>query len=77
MVLVVDTLLDRLCLLQAIADVLEESSAFLHLLSHRSNASLAGLIRADGRGIPAVDHPERGVAKRSLEGGVVGVFRPR
>jgi hypothetical protein len=49
-VLVINALLDRLRLFQAIADVVEEGSALLHFLSHRSDPSLAGLIRTDGGG---------------------------
>ena len=44
MVLVVEELLRRLSLLQAIADVVEESHAVLHLLSHRGHPGLSRLV---------------------------------
>ena len=75
--LVVDTLLDRLCLFEAIADVVEEGCVVLHLLGNSSNARLAGLIRADGRRVAAIDHAERCLPERRLEGGVVGVLGPQ
>jgi hypothetical protein len=76
MVLVVDALLNRLCLFKAIADVVEESCTFFHLLDDRCDAGLTGLIRADGRGVPAIDHMKRRVAERGLVGSVVRVLRP-
>jgi hypothetical protein len=57
-VLVVDALLNRLCLFKAIADVVEEGRALL-----LGNRSLAGLIGADGRGVPVIDHTKRSVAE--------------
>jgi hypothetical protein len=63
-VLVVDALLDCLCLFKSIADVVEEGSALLHLLGDCCDAGLSGLIGADGRGIPAIDHTKRSVAER-------------
>jgi hypothetical protein len=42
--LVVDALLDGLCLFETIANVGEESRAFLHLLGDGCDASLAGLV---------------------------------
>jgi hypothetical protein len=59
MVLVVHTLLDRLHLFEVIANIIEECSAFLHPLSKNSHARLAGLIRADGRRVAAIDHEQR------------------
>jgi hypothetical protein len=76
MVLVVDALLNRLCLFKAIVDVVEESCTFFHLLGNRCDTGLVGLIRADGRGVPAIDHTKRRVAERGLVGGVVCVLRP-
>jgi hypothetical protein len=63
MVLVVDALLNRLCLFKAIVDVVEESCMFFHLLGNRCDGGLAGLIRADGRGVPTIDHTKRRVTE--------------
>jgi hypothetical protein len=76
MVLVVHTLLDRLRLFEVIANVIEECSMFLHLLSNSSHARLAGLIRADGWRVATIDHAERRLQERRLEGGVVDVLSP-
>jgi hypothetical protein len=76
MVLVVDALLNHLCLFKVIADIVEESCPFFHLLGNRCDAGLAGLRRADGRGVPAIGHTKRRVAERVLVGGVVRVLRP-
>jgi hypothetical protein len=62
-VLVVDALLNRLCLFKAVADVVEEGRTLFHLLGNRCNAGLTGLIGADGRGVPAIDHTKRSVAE--------------
>jgi hypothetical protein len=70
MVLVVHTLLDRLRLFEAIANIVEECSTFLHLLSNSCHARLAGLIRADSQRVAAIDHAERCLLERRLEGGV-------
>jgi hypothetical protein len=58
-VLVVDALLHRLCLFKAIADVVEEGQALLHLLGNRCDVGLTGLIGADGRGVLGIDHTKR------------------
>jgi hypothetical protein len=63
MVMVVDALLNRLCLFKAIADVVEEGRTLFHLLGNRCDAGLAGLIGADGRGVPAIDHTKRRVTE--------------
>jgi hypothetical protein len=75
-VLVVDALLHRLCLFKAIADVVEEGQALLHLLGNRCDVGLAGLIGADGRGVLAIDHTKRSVTEGGLVGGVVCVLYP-
>jgi len=77
MELVVVFLLDRLRLLQAIADIRQELIALLHAPGDGRHASVPGLIRADGRRVAPVDDAERSVAQRRLEGGVVDVLRPR
>ena len=64
MVLVIDVLLDRLCLFKVIADVVEEGNALLHLMSDRCDTGLTGLIGADGWGVPAIDHTKWSFAER-------------
>jgi hypothetical protein len=62
-VLVVDALLNRLCLFKAIANVVKEGRTLFHLLGNRCDAGLAGLIGADGQGVPAIDHTKWRVAE--------------
>jgi len=74
---VVVALLHSLRLLQMVANVGEESRASLHVLGHRSNTSLAGLVRTDGRWIAPIDHTERRLMERRLICRVEDVLRPR
>jgi hypothetical protein len=59
MSLVIVALLDRLCLLEAMADVGQELTSFGHRLGHCSYSSVAVFIGPDGGRISAIDHAER------------------
>ena len=74
---VVVELLDRLGLLEAIADVGEERLAGLHLLGNRINPRITRFIRTDGGRVAAIDHTEQRLVERCLVGRVVDVLRPR
>jgi hypothetical protein len=63
-VLLVDALLDHLCLFKVIADVVEEGNALLHLMGDHCDTGLAGLIGADGRGVPTIVHTKWSFAER-------------
>ena len=75
--LVVLPLLDRLCLFQPETNVLEELLALSHSLGHNSNPRFPRLIRADGRGITAIDNAEGRVTEGGLVRRVVDELCPR
>jgi len=70
---VVVELLNRLRLLEAIANVGEERLAGLHLLGRRRHPRLTRFIRTDGGRVTTVDHAERRLVERRLVGRVVDV----
>jgi hypothetical protein len=59
MSLVTVVLLDRLCLLEAMADISQELVSFGHRLVHCSYSSVAIFIGPDGGRVSAIDHTER------------------
>ena len=63
---VVVALLVCLCLLQTVADVLQEFLALLHALGNSRHPGVPGLIRPDGRRITPVDHTERSIPQGHL-----------
>lgn len=73
---VVEALVDGLGLLQAVTYVRQELVTFRHVFGDCRHSRFAGLIRADGGWILAINHPERSVAERRLVGGVVDVLSP-
>jgi hypothetical protein len=76
MILVVVALVDYLRLLQAAMSIGQELILLSHALGHRSHPCFAGLVRADGGWVAAVDDLEWRVLEGGLKGGVVDVFFP-
>lgn len=74
--LVVVQLLDRLGLLEPVADVGEELSPFLHAFGDCSNTRVPRLVGPNRRQVPAIDDPEQGVPKRGLVRCVEDELRP-
>jgi len=77
MAFVVELLVDRLCLLQAIAHISQELVPIGHALGHSRHTCVAWLIRPDGGRVATVDDSEWSVLQRRLERRVVDVLRPR
>jgi hypothetical protein len=75
--LVVEALVNRLCLLEANPHIRQELVPVRHVLGHGHDACLTRFIRTDGRGIMAVNQLEWSLLKSLLVGGVVDVFCPR
>lgn len=68
---------DRLSLLEPEAHIFKERVALGHGLGNSRHPDLTVVVGADAWRIPTIDHAERCLLKRSVEGGVVDVFCPR
>jgi hypothetical protein len=73
---VVEALVNGLGLLKAVTYVCQELVPFRHVFGDCRHPRFAGLIRANGGWVSAINHSERSIEERRLVGNVVDVLCP-